>query len=330
MDNPFVIDVNTAGDKGEIPEILDVVIIGGGPSGLAAALYNARAGLKVLVIEKLSLGGQIFLTNDVENYPGIEKVSGPELIKVMEKQARNFGAMFEFDEVNKLEEKEDNIKKVTTESGKTYKAYAIIVSTGAKYRDLGVPGEDKLRGKGISNCATCDGAFYKNMDVAVVGGGDTAVEEAEFLTRFANKVYIIHRRDRFRAIKSIQDRALNNAKIEPVLDSVVEEITGETGVEGINIKNIKTGEKKSLNVKGVFVFVGLLPNTNFLKGLIDMDDTNYIKVDAEMKTSKQGIFACGDCISKKLRQAITAAGEGAVAAYTAQHYVENLKGTEYV
>jgi len=330
MENPFVIDTGSAEKGGEIPADLDVIIIGGGPSGLAAALYNARAGFKVLVIEKLSLGGQIFLTNDIENYPGIEKVSGPALIKVMEKQAKNFGAHFVFDEVEKIEDKGKNLKEVLTASGMSYKAPAVIISSGAKYRDLGVPGEEKFRGKGISNCATCDGAFYRNMEVAVVGGGDTAVEEGLFLTRFASKVYIIHRRDRLRAIKAIQDRAFSNSKIEFVLDSVVEEVKGENGVEQVVIKNVKSGGKSELKVKGLFVFIGLIPNTGFIKGFVDTDSTGYIKTDREMKTSREGVFACGDCVSKNLRQAITAAGEGAEAAYSAQHYVERLKGTEYV
>ncbi len=331
MSNPFIINPGEGKEKKNEPDgKSDVVIIGGGPAGLTAGLYNARAGLKVTLIEKMAVGGQIFLTNEIENYPGIEKTSGPELIQVMEKQAKNFGVNIVFDEAVEITGSGENEKTIKTASEKEYKTAAVIISAGAKYKDLGVPGEEKFKGRGISNCATCDGAFYKNMDVAVVGGGDTAVEEADFLTKFASRVYLIHRRDRLRAVKSLQDKALSNPKIETVLDTIVEKIDGDSAVEKADIKNVKSGVKKELPVKGVFVYVGLRPSTGFLKGYVSLNERGYISVDKDMKTSKDGVFACGDCIEKNLRQAVTAAGDGAVAAYGAQHFVERIKGTEYV
>lgn len=325
MENPFVINVGTEGGK-SIPEVSDVIIIGGGPAGLAAALYTARAGLSTLVLEKLSVGGQIFLTYEVENYPGIEKITGPELIKAMENQALAFGTVIHSDEVLSIAEAENGLKEIKGASGTSYKAISVIIASGASYRDLGVPGETDLKGRGVSNCATCDGAFYRNVEVAVVGGGDTAVEEGIFLTKFASKVHVIHRRDKLRAIKTIQDRAFANPKMNFIFDSVVEEIKGERGVESLVMKNIKTNASSVLAVKGVFVFIGLVPHTGFLKGTVEMDAQGYIKADSEMKTSVKGIFAAGDCIQKSLRQVVTAAGDGAVAADTARHYVEKIKG----
>jgi len=306
----------------------DLIIIGGGPAGLTAGIYASRAGIKTLILEKISVGGQIFLTADVENYPGIERISGPGLVEVMEKQAKNFGADFVFEEVTKIEDYKDK-KIIHTSSGNKYSSIALIIATGAKYKELNIPGEEKFRGRGISNCATCDAAFYKNLDVAVIGGGDTAVEESLFLTKFVNKVYLIHRRDRLRATKIIQERAFKNNKIEFVFDTIVEEIIGDKNVTGVKTKNLKTNEQKIISVNGVFVFIGLVPNTDFVKGLIEIDEQGYIKTDIEMQTSKEGIFASGDCVKKNLRQAITAAGEGAIAAYNAQHYIEKIKGIEY-
>lgn len=325
MDNPFVINVGP-GNNRTVPEISDVIIIGGGPAGLAAALYTARAGLSTLVLEKLSVGGQIFLTYEVENYPGIEKITGPELIKAMENQALAFGALIHSDEVLSIGETGSGLKEIKCASGASYKAIAVIIASGASYRDLGVPGETALRGRGVSNCATCDGAFYRNVEVAVVGGGDTAVEEGLFLTKFASKVHVIHRRDKLRAIKTIQDRAFANPKMNFIYDSVVEEIKGEKGVETLVIKNLKTNAVSLLAVKGIFVFIGLVPHTGFLKGTVDMDEQGYIRADSEMKTAVKGVFAAGDCIQKSLRQAVTAAGDGAVAADSARHYVEKFKG----
>lgn len=328
MSGPFKIDMSGGESKGT-PQEADVVIIGAGPAGLTAALYCGRAGLKTIVIEKYSPGGQITVTDHVENYPGIDSISGADISAGMEKQAKKFGAYFVYEEVTAVKEK-DNTKEIHTASGKVYSAAALIIAAGARYRELGVPGESKFKGHGVSNCATCDAAFYKNMEVAVIGGGDTAVEESVFLTRFASKVYIVHRRDRLRAAKIIQDRAVSNPKIEFIYDSIVEEIAGNKTVEKIMTKNLKTGQKKEIPVSGVFIFIGLIPSTEFLKGFITMNEQGYIKTDIEMHTSREGVFACGDCIQKDLRQVITAAGDGATAAYKAQHYVERIKGTEYI
>jgi thioredoxin reductase (NADPH) len=326
----FSVNFSAKQPDAPLKDIYDVIIIGGGPGGLTAALYNARSGLNVLMIEKLAAGGQIFITAEVENYPGIDRISGPELAIAMENQARKFGARIEYDEVISIEDGPGKQKTVVTAMGKKYIGFSIIISTGARYRNLGVHGEDLFRGKGVSNCATCDGAFYKNKEVAVVGGGETAVEEGVYLTRFASKVHIIHRRDRFRASKSAYDMAVKNPKINIVFDTVVEEIFGEKGVDGLKLRNVKTNESSALAVSGVFVFVGFLPNTEFLKGYLDMDEAGNIKTDMDMATSKEGVFACGDCIVKKLRQVVTAAGDGAVAAYSAEHYSDKLKGCEYI
>lgn len=328
MENPFKIDVGSIGGP-EAPKLVDAIIIGAGPAGLTAALYCARAGLTTVVLEKFSPGGQITVTAHVENYPGIEKITGPEMTAVMEKQARNFGAFIVMDEAVELKEA-GKMKEVITASGQKYTCASLILAPGASYRGLNVPGEEKFRGRGVSNCATCDGAFYKNHEVAVIGGGDTAVEEGSFLTRFAKKVWIVHRRDRLRAAKIIQDRAFANPKIEFIFDTIVEEISGTKNVEKIRLKNLKTGALRELAVTGVFVFVGFIPATGFAKSFVEMDENGYIKADSEMRTSREGVFACGDCIKKELRQVVTAAGDGANAAYKALHYVEKLKGTEYI
>lgn len=308
----------------------DVLIIGGGPAGLTAALYNARAGLSVILLEKMAPGGQIFTTAEIENFPGIDQVSGPELTEVMEAQAIKFGARIVYDEVVAINETPGRPKEIICASGSVYAATAVIIAVGATYKYLGVPGEMQFRGRGVSNCATCDGAFYKNKEVAVVGGGDTAVEEGLFLTKFAAKVYLVHRRNRLRANPAIQARALANNKMEFIFNSIVEEIQGTETVSGISLKNVKSGEKKKLPVSGVFVFIGLRPGTDFLRNVLELDPQGYVKTDREMHTSKPGFFACGDCTDKIFRQVITAAGDGANAAFAAQHYIEKLQGTEYV
>lgn len=307
----------------------DVVIIGGGPAGLSAALYSARYGVKTAVIERISTGGQIFITDMVENYPGIEKISGPLLSKTMEKQAVDFGTELVIDEVESISIKGNNIKEIKGASGEVYEAPAVIIATGAKYKNLGVPGEEKFRGRGVSNCATCDAMFYKNKEIAVIGGGDTAVEEADFLTRFASKVSVIHRRSELRAVKVIQEKSKKNPKIDFILETVVDEIAGTNGVEKLLLKNVKTGQKSELKVDGVFILVGYEPVTAYLKGFVKLDEQGYVVANQDMETNVPGVFACGDCIVKKLRQVVTAAGDGATAAYGAYHYIEKLKGGEY-
>jgi thioredoxin reductase (NADPH) len=317
----------------QIPEdVYDVIIVGGGPGGLTAGLYASRSSLNVLLLEGSSTVSQISLTDMIENYPGLTDVSGLELIDRFKKQAVSFGLEVKTEQVASIANKQLGDVEgwtVTTENGE-YDTLAIIVSTGAEWRHLDVPGEEELIGQGVSFCATCDAPFYRNRDVAVVGGGDTAVQEALYLTKFANKVTIIHRRDRLRATGILQERALANEKIDFAWDSVVEEILGGNGVTGVRIKNVKSpGEVREIQVDGVFLFIGLTPNTDLVAGVVNCDQDGYIIADNDMRTSANGIFACGDCISKSLRQVVTACGDGATAANSAELYVDELKGQSY-
>jgi len=313
-------------------EIYDVIIIGGGPAGLTAGIYASRARLSTIMIEKLGIGGQAVLTDKIENYPGFKDgIYGAELIHHMQEQAESFGTNIVYGEVNRIEfNEEGNIKKVFVDDDTVpYQCLSIIIAAGNEQRKIGVPGESEFTGKGVSYCATCDGAFFRNVPVAVVGGGDVAIEEGMFLTRFASKVYIIHRRDRLRATKILQEKAFKNERIEVLYNSVVDEIYGQNMVEGIKLRNVKTGEKTDLSVNGAFVFIGYIPNLDFLGTIVKKSDDNYIIVDKEMATSREGVFACGDCCKKNLKQVVTACGDGATAAFSAQHYVERLKGEEY-
>ena len=306
----------------------DVIIIGGGPAGLTAAIYTSRARLKTLVIESYSVPGQAIITDSIENFPGFpEGINGFELVEKFKKQAGKFGAELIVKNVEKIEQYKDGWK-IKAED-KTYTTLSIIIATGARPRKLDVPGEDRFTGKGVSYCATCDGALYKDKDVVVVGGGDTAIDEALFLTKFAKKVTLIHRRDRLRATKILQERALANKKMEFAWESNVIEILGKDKVKGVKTKNIKTKKDTDLPCDGVFVFVGYEPNTDLTKGLLKLDKKSYILAADDMNTSKKGIFACGDCRKKLLRQVVTACGDGATAAFNAQQYVEKLKGTAY-
>jgi thioredoxin reductase (NADPH) len=302
--------------------LFDVIIIGGGPAGLTAGLYTARARLKTLLIEKGLAGGQVVTIDWVENYPGFDKgISGAELSQRMERQATKFGLEIIQGSVVEIS-LNDKIKKITLENNQHYEAKSIILATGANPKPLGVEGEDRLRGRGVSYCATCDGAFFKGEKIAVIGGGDSAVEEAIFLTKFAEVVYIIHRRDQLRATKIVQERAFSNPKIRFVWNSVVEEIEGDESVKALHIKNVKTGERSVLDVEGVFIYVGYTPNTEFLKGLVSLDKDNYIITDDKMSTSVPGIFAAGDVRAKSLKQIATAVGDGAIAAKAAEKYIE--------
>lgn len=307
-------------------ENYDIIIIGGGPAGLTAGIYASRARMRTLLIEKLSPGGQAALTEIIENYPGFpEGIAGPELMKKIREQAIKTGLEIVSGEVTGMEIK----KKIVKTKDEEYKALAIIVASGAQPRKLGVPGEDQLLGKGVSYCAICDGPLFKEQDIAVVGGGDSAVEEALFLTKYARKVILIHRRDRLRATKILQERALANERIEIVWNSVVTEILEKEGVDGVRIKNKKTKKERKIPCKGVFISVGIIPATAFLGGLIETDKGGYILTDEGMKTPQEGIYACGDCRKKLLHQIVTACGEGALAAFAATKYVEELKGTAY-
>lgn len=309
--------------------IYDLAVIGAGPAGLTAAIYAARARLKTVVLEPFALASQVSLTEEIENYPGfVEGIKGFELLQNFKRQAERFGAEFVLQEAVAIERRE-KIWIIRTSQPGSVKSLAVIIATGASAKKLGIEGEDKFRGKGVSYCATCDGAFFRNKVVCVIGGGDTAVEEALFLTRFASKVKLIHRRQQLRAAKILQERVFSHSQVELVLNSLPQEIVGEGKVNGVKVLNKETQKENIIECEGVFIFVGNVPNTDFVKSLLGCDESGYIKVDAEMKTSQEGIFACGDCCSKFLRQVVTACGDGAVAAFSAQKYLEDLKGITY-
>ncbi|MBA7603501.1 Thioredoxin reductase [subsurface metagenome] len=302
----------------------DVIVIGGGPAGLSAGLYAARASLSTLLIEKGILGGQIANVGHVENYPGFpEGISGFELGQAMHQQATKYGLETVAAAVTAIELTEKG-KVVKTTEGE-YLAKALILATGAEPNRLGVPGEERLLGHGVSYCATCDGPLFRDKVVAVIGGGDSAVEEGLILTRFASKVILIHRRDQLRASKLPQQRAFANKKMEFLWDTVVEEITGDDKVKGLSLRNVKTGQRSTLEVSGVFIYVGLHPNTEFLRGLLRLDAQGHVVTNEEMETEIAGIFAAGDIRQNSPRQAITAAGDGATAALSAEKFLSEQK-----
>jgi len=317
--------------KKEIKEeiIYDAIIIGGGPAGLTAGIYLSRARMDTLLIEKALPGGQAILTEIIENYPGFPHgIAGPELMQKMEEQAVQFGLKIEYGEVEEVKIKEDKVKIVRI-NNQEYKTLTIILASGAEASKLEVHGEEELRGRGVSYCATCDAPFFKHQKIVVVGGGDTAIEEALYLTKFVWEVTIIHRRDRLRATKILQERVFANKKINFAWDSVVTRVLGNEKVEGVLIQNKKTGEENEIPCQGVFVFVGNIPNSNFLKELVKLGKKGYILTDDNMMTSQEGIYACGDVRKKILRQVVTACGEGATAAFAAQKYIEEIKGVSY-
>lgn len=302
----------------------DVIIIGAGPAGLTAGLYAARARLKTVLLERLAPGGQILTTDWVENYPGFpEGISGFELVDRMKRQSEKFGLVIQSQDVSRLEL--DQEKKILVTDKGNLESKALILACGATPRRLGIEGETLLTGKGVSYCATCDGPFYRDQEVAVIGGGDTAVEEALFLTRFASRVYLIHRRDELRATKLLQERVQAEGKIKIIWDTIPTQITGEIGVDGINLKNVKTGEESRLPVQGVFVFVGFSPNNGPVKDLLKLDERGFVVTNNHMETSIPGVFAAGDIRSKLLRQVSTAVGDAAMAAFAAERYLEGFK-----
>ena len=301
-------------------EIYDVIILGAGPAGLAAGLYAGRSRLNVLIIEKGQDGGQIAITDEIENYPGqiVEGESGPSLIARMTKQAEKFGAKRVSDMIKEVE-LEGDVKILKSEKNE-YRAKTVIIATGAHARAIGCKGEGQFRGKGVSYCATCDANFFEDFEVYVVGGGDSAVEEAMYLTKFARKVTIIHRRNELRAAKSIQEKAFKNPKLFFMWDTVVEKLEGEDILQAMYVKNVKTGEVTKVEADpedgmfGLFGFIGTVPNTKIFEGVIDMDERGYIKTDADMHTNIPGVYAAGDVRVKSLRQVVTAAADGAIAA----------------
>ena len=303
----------------------DVIIIGSGPAGYTAGIYTARAGLKPLLIaSSVEAGGELMNTTEVENYPGFpDGMIGPDLMANFQAQAEKFGTEILLDDVVEVDLKGD-VKIVKTGGGETFEAKTVILATGAAYRELGLPREKELSGHGVSWCATCDGFFFREKEIAVVGGGDSAMEEANFLTRFASKVYLIHRRDSFKASKIMQERALNNPKIEVIWNSEVAELKGEIKLEGVTLRNTVDGSTKDLAIDGLFIAVGNDPRVWLVENQIELTPEKFIQVEGRSsKTSLPGVFAAGDVIDPTYRQAITAAGSGCVAALDAEHYLTN-------
>lgn len=300
----------------------DLVIIGAGPAGLTAGIYAARARMNVLLLEKSVPGGQILITDWIENYPGFpEGISGYDLSEKMKIQAEELGLKIETAEVHSLNLSEE-LKEIVLKD-KTITAKSLIITSGASPKNLNI-GEEKFFGKGVSFCATCDGPFFKDKIVVAVGGGDTAVQEALFLTKFAKKVYLIHRRDELRAAKILQERAFENEKIEIVWDSIATGVDGFFGVEGVKIKNVKTNEETTLKADGCFIWIGILPNASFLNNAVETDEFGFILADAKMQTSVPGVYAAGDVRDTPLRQIATAVGDAAIAAVSAEHFIENM------
>ncbi|HSN38212.1 MAG TPA: thioredoxin-disulfide reductase [Arthrobacter sp.] len=307
-------------------EVRDVIIVGSGPAGYTAAVYTARANLKPLLLAgSVTAGGELMNTTDVENYPGFpDGIMGPDLMENFEKQAVRFGTEIQFEDVTELD-LDGDIKTVTIGTGETFRARSVILSTGSAYRELGLPNEKRLSGHGVSWCATCDGFFFKNQDIAVIGGGDSAMEEALFLTKFAKSVTVVHRRDSLRASKIMADRALAHEKINFVWNTGVEDVLGGDKVTGLRLKNLVDGTETDLAVSGVFVAIGNDPRTELIKGKLDLTPECTIAVDGRSsKTSVQGVFAAGDVIDPSYRQAITASGSGCVAALDVEHYLADF------
>jgi len=302
----------------------EAVVIGAGPAGLTAGIYLARAGLEPLILEKLVPGGQAATTDVVENYPGFEEpVGGFDLADTMRRQAEKFGAEIRTAEAERLEASPAGGGKLVHLGDGSVSCRAVVVATGARHRRLGVPGEERFWGKGISCCATCDGMFYRGKNVVVVGGGDTAVKEALFLTKFAGKITLVHRRDRLRAAKALQDRLLGAGdQVSFAWSSTVEEILGSEHVEAVRLRDVKDGGQRTLECDGVFIFVGLTPNTEFIHGAVELDERGYVVTDQSMTTSAPGIYAAGDCRQRPFRQIVTACGEGAVAAHSVGEFLE--------
>ena len=305
----------------------NVIIIGSGPAGLTAALYAARANLNPLVISGNQIGGQIAITNEVENFPGFDSILGPELTDKMKAQAEKFGARFEIDEITEVDFTRGSPFQLKA-YGNEYEAKAMIIATGASARRLGIPGEDAFIGRGVSYCATCDGFFFRNKDVLVIGGGDSALQEGIFLTKYANRVRVVHRRDSLRAGDLLQARAQSNEKIQFVWDTVLDSIEGNGKVEAVKARNLKTGETATWPTDGVFVFIGHFPNSQLFRGGLAMDEQGFLIVDKSMQTSVPGVFAAGEIMDPIYKQAISSAGHGCQAAISVERYLESLHDKE--
>lgn len=309
-------------------EIFDVMILGGGPAGLTAGIYASRAKLKTLILNIGALGGQIVVTDEIANYPGVETIKGYSLARVMKKQAKEFGCTIKSNiNISEYNFRED-IKSVTLDDGHVYKSRAVILTPGGRPRSLNLPGEEKFKGTGISYCATCDGDFFSGKEIIVVGGGNSALEEADSLTRLASKVTIVHQFDHFQAFDHAVKMAKANPKIDFIMESEPREFIGNDNLEAVRIEHLPTGKISEIKVSGVFLFVGYLPNTEFLDGQVALNNRKEIIVDSDMKTSLPGVFAAGDCIAKKYRQVTTAVGEATIAALSAGEYIRSLSSFE--
>ncbi|QWC22315.1 thioredoxin-disulfide reductase [Bacillus haikouensis] len=308
-------------------KIYDVIIAGAGPAGMTAAVYTSRASLSTLMLERGVPGGQMANTEEVENYPGFDHILGPDLSNKMFDHAKKFGAEYAYGDIKEIVDEGDY--KLVKAGSKEYKARAIILSTGAEYKKIGVPGEKELGGRGVSYCAVCDGAFFKGKDLVVVGGGDSAVEEGVYLTRFANKVTIVHRRGELRAQKILQQRAFDNEKVDFIWNHTVKEINEKDGKVGsVTLVSTDNGEETEFQADGVFIYIGMIPLTKPFQNLGITNDMGYIVTNEQMETKVPGIFAAGDVREKELRQIVTATGDGSIAAQAAQHYVEELKKSQ--
>lgn len=306
----------------------DAIVIGGGPAGLAAGIYLSRAKMKTLILSEGTVGGQMILTHEIANYPGVESISGYQLATIMKNQAKTFGCDIKSNVSLKRLELEGNLKSVSLSDGSLFTAFSIILAPGGRSRTLNVPGEDAFRGKGISYCATCDGDFFSGKEVVVVGGGNSALEEAVSLTKYASKVTIVHQFDHFQAFEHAINEARSNPKISFILESVITAFHGTESLESVDIRNVRTGKINNFKAAGTFIFIGYLPNTEFLKGKLDLNPSGEIIVNNDMSTGRKGVYAAGDSIAKRYRQITTAVSDGTIAALAAAEYLNKIKNVE--
>jgi thioredoxin reductase (NADPH) len=308
----------------------DTIILGGGPAGLTAGIYLSRAKLKTLILNQGAIGGQMVLTHEIANYPGVESINGYQLANIMKKQAKTFGCQIKsISEITELD-LSDTLKKITIDDSETYTADSVIIATGGRSRTLGVSGENQFKGRGISYCATCDGDFFTDKEVIVVGGGNSALEEAVSLTKYAKKVTIVHQFDHFQAFEHAIEEATNHPKIDFIMESVITSFHGKEKLESVVVQNLKTNEFKNIAIDGVFVFIGYVPNTEFLKDEIQRNKWGEIEVNQYLSTNIEGVYAAGDCIVKKYRQVSTAVGDGTLAALSASNYLNEIKKVQTV